>query len=74
MSMAAVAALLAMAFTMFGAGRVSAGHPDCQFVLGFEALQAAIPDAVGDCLENENHDPSDRITRQQTTRGVCSSG
>ncbi|MCY3784091.1 MAG: cache domain-containing protein [Chloroflexi bacterium] len=68
--MAAVAALLAMAFATFGAGRVSAGQPDCQFVLGFEALQAAIPDAVGDCLENENHDPSDRITRQQTTGGT----
>ena len=69
-AVAAVAALLAMAFATFGAGRVSAGQPDCQFVLGFEALQAAIPDAVGDCLENENHDPSDRITRQQTTGGT----
>ena len=70
MAMAAVAALLALAFTAFGAGRASAGHHDCQFVLGFEALQAAIPDAVGDCLENENHDPSDGITRQQTTGGT----
>ncbi|MCY3912123.1 MAG: cache domain-containing protein [Chloroflexi bacterium] len=68
--MAAVAALLAMAFTAFGAGRASADHPDCQFVLGFEAVQAAIPDAVGDCLENENHDPRDQITRQQTTGGT----
>ena len=70
MAMAAVAALLALAFTAFGAGRASAEQPDCQFILGFEALQAAIPDAVGDCLENENHDPSDRITRQPTTGGV----
>lgn len=67
---AAVVALLALAFTALGAGRASAGHPDCEFVLGFEALQAAIPDAVGDCLENENHDPRDRITRQPTTGGM----
>ena len=43
---------------------------DCRFVLGFEALQAAIPDAVGDCVENEHHDPRDRITRQETTGGI----
>ena len=67
---AAIAALLALAFTVFGAGRASAESPDCQFVLGFEALQAAIPDAVGDCLENENHDPGDGITRQSTTGGM----
>ena len=70
MSMAAVAALLALAFTMFGAGRAAADHPDCEFVLGFEAVQSAIPDAVGDCVENENHDPSDGITRQTTTGGM----
>lgn len=67
---ATVAALLALALTAVGAGRASADYPDCQFVLGFEALQAAIPDAVGDCVENEHHDPRDQITRQETTGGI----
>ncbi len=68
--MATVAALLALAITAVGAGRASADYSDCRFVLGFEALQAQIPDAVGDCVENEHHDARDRITRQQTTGGT----
>jgi len=68
--MATVAVLLALALSAVGAGRASAEQMDCRFVLGFEALQAAIPDAVGDCVENEHHDPRDRITRQETTGGI----
>ncbi|MXX65483.1 MAG: ABC transporter substrate-binding protein [Chloroflexi bacterium] len=52
----------------FGVDRANAA--DCQFVLGFAALQAAAPAAVGDCLENELHHPADGITRQQTAKGV----
>ncbi|MXY00040.1 MAG: ABC transporter substrate-binding protein [Chloroflexi bacterium] len=52
----------------FGVGRAEAA--DCQFVLGFAALQSAAPDTVGECLENELHHPADGITRQQTTEGV----
>jgi len=69
-AMATVAVLLALALSAVGAGRASAEQMDCRFVLGFEALQAAIPDAVGDCVENEHHDPRDRITRQETTGGM----
>ena len=52
----------------FGVDRADAA--DCEFVLGFAALQSAAPDTVGDCLENELHHPADGITRQQTTEGV----
>ena len=69
--MAAAAALLALAFTVVGAvGKVSADYPECQFVLGFSEMHALIPDAVGDCVGNENHDPRDGITRQATTGGM----
>ena len=71
LTMAALAALMAWAFTAVGAvGKVSADHPDCQFVLGFKAVHAMAPDTVGDCVDNEQHDPRDGITRQQTTGGV----
>lgn len=42
---------------------------DCSFQLGFEALSDLIPDAVGECLENESHDPASGLTRQATTSG-----
>ncbi len=70
-AMAAVAAALAAVFTVVGAtGRAAADHPDCEFVLGFASVQAMAPDTIGDCLDNEQHDPSDGITRQSTAGGV----
>jgi len=64
-AMAALAALVAVAFTLFGSvGRASAVQADCEFVLGFGALQAMAPSTVGACVDNEQHDPSDGITRQ----------
>ncbi len=42
---------------------------DCVFQLGFKALHDLIPDVVGDCLENEQHDPETGMTRQNTTSG-----
>ena len=42
---------------------------DCSFQLGFKALRDLIPDVVGDCLENEQHDPETGVTRQATTNG-----
>ena len=56
--------------SMFAFGVDRANAADCQFVLGFAALQAAAPDTVGDCLEDELHHPGDGITRQQTTAGI----
>ena len=43
-------------------------NPDgCRFVLGFEALRAAIPAAVGSCLSDEHHNPENGDGLQQTT-------
>ncbi len=69
--MAALAVLVALAFTVFGSvGRASAVQADCEFVLGFGALQAMAPSTVGECVDNEQHDPSDGMTRQLTSSGV----
>ena len=67
---AAVAALLALVTAVGAGGRVSADYADCEFVLGFQAFHSMVPDTVGDCVDNEQHDPSDGMTRQLTTGGV----
>jgi cytochrome c len=67
--MFALAGLIALVFSSGLSGRAAADS-DCRFVLGFAGLQALIPDAVGQCLEDEQHDPADAITRQPTTGGV----
>jgi cytochrome c len=70
LALAAVAAIIALGLAAFGPGKASADVMGCQYVLGFGELQALIPDAVGDCVNNEHHDPSDGFTRQQTASGV----
>ena len=60
--------LLLAAFLTVGASRAAAD--ECEFVLGFAALQSAAPATVGSCLENELHHPADGMTRQLTTAGV----
>mgnify|MGYP005844471111 CR=1 FL=1 len=42
----------------------------CQFALGFEALRDQVPDVVGDCLENEHHNPENGDALQRTSRGL----
>ena len=42
---------------------------DCTFQLGFKALHDLIPDIVGDCLDDEQHNPATGITQQTTTNG-----
>ena len=42
---------------------------DCTFQLGFGTLHNLIPDIVGDCLDNEQHNPATGITQQTTTTG-----
>src|SRR5438105_9433633 len=39
----------------------------CQFGLGFKVLRDAIPTQVGDCLEDESHDPTSGDALQRTT-------
>ena len=51
------------------AGRAAAAA-DCEFVLGFKALHAMIPDTVGSCVENEQHHRDQGATLQRTTNGL----
>lgn len=64
----ALPALVLASLFAFGVERADAA--DCEFVLGFAALQSVAPDTVGECLDNELHHPADGITRQATTEGV----
>ena len=43
---------------------------DCTFQLGFKTLRDLIPDVVGDCVNNERHDPETGFTWQSTTNGT----
>ena len=61
--------LAALLLALSGAGRAAAAA-ECQFVLGFQALHAMIPDTVGDCVENEQHHPGQGVTLQRTTNGL----
>ena len=53
---------------------VPAQAADCRFVLGFQALHDLIPTIVGDCLEDEQHNPGPEGTPgdglQHTTNGL----
>jgi LysM repeat protein len=51
------------------AGQVQAAA-NCQFVLGFATLAAAIPQQVGQCVENESHDAANGDALQHTTGGL----
>lgn len=42
----------------------------CQFVLGFAILDSMIPPQVGQCLENEQHNPNNGDGLQHTTGGL----
>jgi hypothetical protein len=42
----------------------------CQFVLGFRALHDRVPKQVGDCLDDEQHNPVDGDGVQHTTSGL----
>ena len=59
--------LIAIVGLVFSAQPVLA--QDCGFQLGFKALRDLIPDVVGDCLENEQHNPATSITQQATSNG-----
>ena len=42
----------------------------CTFTLGFKALHDRIPGIVGDCIEDEHHNPENGDGLQQTTGGL----
>jgi peptidoglycan/xylan/chitin deacetylase (PgdA/CDA1 family) len=53
---------------LLGVGALQpAGASACEFSLGFRALRDAIPDLVGQCLDDESHDPASGDGRQRTT-------
>lgn len=62
-----LAALLGLAALLLAAQPLAA--QDCSFQLGFKALRDLIPDVVGECLENEHHDPVTGLTQQATSNG-----
>jgi len=50
---------------------VAAAQPvACAFQLGFGTLHDLIPEIVGDCLENEHHNPDNGDALQRTTGGL----
>ena len=63
-------ALWLLLFALVGSAGRAAAAADCQFVLGFQALHALIPDTVGTCVENEQHHPNQGVTVQRTTHGL----
>ena len=46
----------------------------CRFKLGFETLHDLIPDVVGDCLDDEGHNPANGDGLQHTTAWHGSGG
>jgi len=48
----------------------SAHAESCQFVLGFATLEDIIPQQVGQCMENEQHNPETGNGLQRTTDGL----
>ena len=48
----------------------AAAQPRCTYALGFKALHDLIPRLVGDCLEDEHHNPLNGDGLQQTTGGL----
>jgi hypothetical protein len=53
-----------------GAQTTPARAADCEFKLGFKALHDLIPEIVGDCLDNETHNPENGDGLQMTARGL----
>ena len=52
------------------AGTPTAQAANCGFVLGFATLHALIPQHVGACLDNEQHNPANGDGLQHTTGGL----
>jgi hypothetical protein len=71
---ASIAALLALAgaLTAWRADAAAFAQPaGCRFVLGFARLRELVgPPTVGDCLEDEHHNPENGDGLQRTTGGL----
>ena len=62
--------LVALALCLVPAATVSAQSAVCSFTLGFAALRDLTPDVVGNCVDNEFHDPQTGDALQHTTNGL----
>src|SRR5437868_5551153 len=61
---------VALALLLGVAPGPTARAADCQFVLGFAALNALVPQIVGQCREDEHHNPTNGDGLQATTNGL----
>jgi photosystem II stability/assembly factor-like uncharacterized protein len=64
------AILIALALASLPATVPAAHAADCRFVLGFAALEQMIPQQVGLCLDDEQHNPANGDGLQHTTGGL----
>lgn len=62
-------AILGVVAALPGAPPLAAQVPACQFVLGFAALAALLPDEVGECVDEQATQPNGDVI-QHTTRGL----
>ncbi|MGI8916518.1 MAG: hypothetical protein ACR2JY_22560 [Chloroflexota bacterium] len=67
---AGLPALLGAAMLAFGSGAPFAQAESWHFVLGFAHMQAMLPLQVGQCLDNEQHNPANGDAIQHTTGGL----
>jgi len=65
----AVMTLLWSLFSVSPAALVQSA-PSCQFVLGFAILHDAIPSTVGNCIDDEGHNPANGDGLQHTVAGL----
>jgi len=49
---------LSLVVPMFVGLPTATSADSCEFALGFKVLHDMIPGTVGDCIENEHHDPN----------------
>jgi len=63
-------AMLALALAAVLRGVPSAHAYGCQFVLGFATLHDLLPGVVGQCLDDEQHNPANGDGLQHTTKGL----
>lgn len=64
---ATVAALNLLSAALTGPGGDSVG---CRYILGFAAFAAQVPQVAGQCLDNEQHDPTTGDALQHTSQGL----
>lgn len=65
-----LATCLVVILLVVGVPAAPAQAQNCQFVLGFATLHNLIPQIVGQCLENEHHNPTNGDGLQLTTNGL----